>query len=56
MCKILKIPRSTYYALKNYKKGKKVEEYEKFSEEVKRCYEESKHRYGAIKIQKQLEN
>ena len=55
MCKILKIPRSTYYALKSYKKGKKVEEYEKFSEKVKRCYEESTHRYGAKKIQKELE-
>lgn len=55
MCKVLKFPRSTYYAAINHVTSKREIEYNKFSEEVQFYYNQSKGRYGAIKIQRDLE-
>ena len=54
MCKVLKFPRSTYYkALKNEPSNKQIE-YEAFSEKVITKFNESKQRYGAVKLQRKL--
>ena len=54
LCKALKFPRSTYYAVINRKPSKRVQEYNKFSIQVVSVYTEFKKRYGAVKIQKEL--
>lgn len=54
MCKVLKFSRSTYYAAINHKPSKREQEYNKFSTQVLSVYTESKRRYGAIKIQREL--
>ena len=54
MCKALKFARSTYYkALVRIPSNKELE-YQKFSVEVKQCFEENKKRYSAVKIQRKL--
>lgn len=54
MCKVLKFPRSTYYkALKSEPSNKQIE-YEAFSEKVIAKFNESKQRYGAVKLQRKL--
>lgn len=55
MCKVLKFPRSTYYAVINHVISQREIDYNKFSDEVKYYYDKSKGRYGAIKIQRDLE-
>src|SRR5690606_22982894 len=55
MCKVLKFPRSTYYAEINHITSQREIEYNKFSEEVQFYYDQSKGCYGAIKIQRDLE-
>ncbi len=55
MCKVLKFPRSTYYAVINHVISQREIDYKKFSDEVKYYYDKSKGRYGAIKIQRDLE-
>ena len=50
MCKVLKFPRSTYYAVINHVISQREIDYNKFSDEVKYYYDKSKGRYGAIKI------
>ncbi len=55
MCKVLKFPRSTYYAVINHVTSQREIDYNKFSNEVQFYYDESKGRYGAIKIQRDLE-
>lgn len=54
MCKVLKFPRSTYYAAINHNTSKKEEEFKQFNTLVSDIYIESKKRYGAIKIQREL--
>ena len=54
MCSALKFPRSTYYATVNHVPTKREEEYNNFSKEVLNVYHEFKKRYGAIKIQREL--
>jgi len=55
MCKVLEFPRSTYYAVINHVKSQREIDYNKFSDEVQYYYDRSKGRYGAIKIQRDLE-
>jgi len=54
MCKALKFSRSTYYEALVHVPSNKEQEYLKFSAMVKQCFEESKKRYGATKIQHKL--
>ena len=55
MCSVLKFSRSTYYTVKNRKISKKTQQYQEFGDKVKSIFEASKKRYGAPKIQKELE-
>ena len=54
MCKALKFARSTYYEALVRIPSNKEQEYQKFSADVKQCFEENKKRYGAIKIYRKL--
>jgi transposase len=54
MCKVLKFPRSTYYAAINHVPSKREKEFKEFNNHVLSVYLEFKKRYGAIKIQKEL--
>ena len=54
LCKVLGIPRSTYYKAMINVPSNRQKEYEKFSQAVYREYLKSKKRYGAIKLQKVL--
>lgn len=54
MCKALKFARSTYYEALVRVPSNKEQEYQKFSAEVKQCFEENKKRYGAVKIYRKL--
>lgn len=54
MCKVIKFPRSTYYSAINHIPSKREQEYNEFSNQVLAVYLEFKKRYGAIKIQKEL--
>lgn len=54
MCKVLKFSRSTYYKALVSVPSNKALKYQKFSLDVKQCYDESKKRYGAIKIHRKL--
>lgn len=55
MCKVLKFPRSTYYAVMNHTTSQREIAYNKSSEQVQFYYGQSKGRYGAVKIQRSLE-
>ncbi len=50
LCSALKFPRSTYYKALIRVPSNRQKEYETFSQKVKQAYDESKRRYGAIKI------
>ena len=54
MCSALKFHRSTYYTAINHVTSKREQEYNKFSEKVLSVYNEYKKRYGAVKIQREL--
>lgn len=54
MCKALKFAKSTYYEALVCVPSNKEQEYQKFSAEVRQCFEESKKRYGAVKIHHKL--
>lgn len=54
LCKVLKFPRSTYYAAVNYVPSKREQAFNEFSNQVLSIYPEFKKRYVAIKIQKEL--
>ena len=54
MCNVLKFPRSTYYAALNHVPSKRDQKFNEFSNQVLSVYLEFKKRYGAIKIQKEL--
>ena len=47
---VLKFPRSTYYKALVCVPSNRQKEHETFGQEVKRAYEDSKQRYGAVKI------
>lgn len=50
LCSALKFPRSTYYKALVRVPSNRQKEYEEFSQKVKKSYEDSKQRYGAVKI------
>ncbi len=54
MCKVLGVPRSTFYKSKNHTPSKREEENEKLLNEIQTLHTESEQRYGAPKIHKQL--
>ena len=54
MCRVLKFPRSTYYAVINHKASGREQEYNRFTTQVLSVYTEFKKRYDAIKLQKEL--
>ena len=54
MCKVLKFPRSTYYAAVNHVQSQREQEYNIFSNQVLNVYLEFKKRYGAVKIRREL--
>jgi transposase InsO family protein len=54
MCKVLKLSRSSYYALQKKKPGKWVTENATLKKEIMSIYMSSKRRYGAHKIHKSL--
>lgn len=54
LCSALKFPRSTYYAALNHVPSKREQEFAEFSNAVSSVYTEFKKRYGAIKIQREL--
>lgn len=55
MCKVLHLPKSTYYKSHHYVPSKRTIENKIIKEKIIEIYNESKHRYGAPKIQKSLE-
>ena len=50
LCRVLKFPRSTYYKVLHRTPSNRQKAYEIFSEQVRQAYDESKGRYGAVKI------
>lgn len=50
LCSALKFPRSTYYKALVCVPSNRQKEYEEFSKQVNRTYDESKQLYGAVKI------
>lgn len=54
MCKVLEVPRSTYYKSLDKRICSRAKETAKYSEEIVAIYEESGKRYGAPKIHKTL--
>lgn len=54
LCSALNFPRSTYYKALVCVPSNHQKEYEKFSQKVKQVYEDSKQRYGAVKIRRIL--
>lgn len=54
LCSALKFPRSTYYKALVCVPSNRQKEYEEFSREVKQVFDESKQRYGAVKICRSL--
>ena len=54
LCSALKFPRSTYYEAFVRVPSKRQQEYTAFSREVKQAFQESKLRYGAVKICRSL--
>lgn len=50
LCSALKFPRSTYYKALVRVPSNRQREYEEFGRKVKQTYDDSKQRYGAIKI------
>lgn len=54
LCSALKFPRSTYYKALVCVPSNRQKKYETFSKQVKQIYDESKQRYGAVKICRSL--
>ena len=54
LCSALKFPRCTYYKALVRVPSKRQQEYTEFNQKVKQAFEESKHRYGALKIYRAL--
>ena len=55
MCKVLKMPKSTYYDSHHKVPSTRSIESKKLKDKILKIYNESNHRYGAPKIQKILE-
>lgn len=55
MCKVLHIPKSTYYQSHHYTPSRRTLENETLKDQILKIYTESNRRYGAPKIQKNLE-
>jgi len=56
MCKVLEIPRSTYYKFLDKTPSKRAIENQKYESEILAIYKKSSERYGAPKIHKVLSN
>ena len=56
MCKVLEIPRSSYYKRKQGKPSKRKEENELLKLEIKKIFNESNQRYGSPRITAELRN
>lgn len=56
LCSALKFPRSTYYEALVRVPSNRQREYEEFGRKVKQAYDDSKQRYGAVKICRMLNN
>ena len=56
LCSALKFPRSTYYKALVRVPSNRQEEYEEFGRKVKQAYDESRQRYGAVKLCRTLNN
>ena len=56
LCSALKFPRSTYYKALVRVPSNRRQEYEEFGRKVKQAHEDSKKRYGAVKICRILNN
>ena len=54
LCNALKFPRSTYYKALVCVPSNRQKEYESFSRQMKQVFDESKQRYGAVKICRSL--
>ena len=54
LCSALKFPRGTYYKALVCVPSNRQKEYKTFSKQVKQIYDESKQRYGAVKICRSL--
>lgn len=54
LCSALKFPRSTYYKALVRVPSNRQKTYEEFSSRVKQVFDESKQRYGAVKIRRIL--
>jgi len=50
LCSALKFPRNTYYKALVRVTSNRQDEYEEFGRKVKQAYDDSKQRYGAVKI------
>ena len=55
MCRVLHMPKSTYYKSHHYTPSRRKLENEKLKQNILEIYTESNRRYGAPKIQKILE-
>lgn len=55
MCKLLHMPKSTYYQSHHHTPSRRESENSKIKKEILKIYNDSKSRYGAPKIQKVLE-
>ena len=55
MCRVLHMPKSTYYQSHHYTPSRRALENENLKQNILKIYNESNHRYGAPKIQKILE-
>lgn len=54
MCRVLRVPKSTYYKAQHKTESKSSIETKVYETEIKVLYKESKNRYGAIKIHRLL--
>ncbi|MDB8570766.1 IS3 family transposase [Turicibacter sanguinis] len=54
LCEVLNVPRSTFYQSKHQSESKWKLENQQLLEHIKKIYFESKRRYGAIKVHRQL--
>jgi putative transposase len=55
MCRILKVSESAYYSSQQLKISSRKEKKERIKQAIKRIYEQSRFRYGSVRIHKELE-
>jgi putative transposase len=56
MCRILKVSESAYYSSQQLKISSRKEKNERVKQAIKTIYEQSRFRYGSVRIHKELEN